>query len=573
LDEQDSLYTVEIATQDKDGNRCKRNLSVLQPHEVLEDQWSNPEWREALDARIEAGSMPEVYLQHPVVLANESDEPVCPVSIFIDGVPYSHTDSVIGFWIIDEILLTRHLICALRKSVCCSCGCRGWCTIQMVFRWLVWSLVSMASGVYPPLRHDNCPYDPTDVKRSGLAGTPLARKSCVMYVKADWAELSGTFGLAAWNDGLRPCPKCNASPDALFRVAGMSPAGTPWVLNTHEDYDAACTRCEIVVRLDAATHQAILALLRYDRRDHGSRGRALTAAAPALQLLAGDRLVESDDLLDVGDFDSLFAFPVTVKFWRRSNETIARNRNPLLNAAIGVTLASLTGDVLHVLYLGVMQVYCRRVVWLLLTCGAWGIHSTMSQTIASGMIVCRQSLANFYTRRHGTYPREKLTRISNLSKKHLGDNSDRACKLKGAQTWGFFLFLLDMLRPRAGALGSEAQKLLRAGEALLTMVSTWRAAGPRLSVTKLQLAVDCWSTFCRLTAEFEDMLIPKRHMMSHLVVSATWFGNPNLYSNFEDESLNKPLKASCRTVSQVTFEPFLLLKFKILLQKRGVNRT
>ena len=104
------------------------------------------------------------------------------------------------------------------------------------------------------------------------------------------------------------------------------------------------------------------------------------------------------------------------------------------------------------------------------------------------------------------------------------------------------------------------------------MVSTWRAARPRLSVTELQRAVDCWSTFCRLTAEVEDMLIPKRHMMSHLVVSATWFGNPNLYSNFEDERLNKPVKASCRTVSRVTFEPLLLLRFKILLQKRGVKR-
>ncbi len=36
LDQQDYLCTVDIATQDKDGNKCKRKLSVLQPHEVLE---------------------------------------------------------------------------------------------------------------------------------------------------------------------------------------------------------------------------------------------------------------------------------------------------------------------------------------------------------------------------------------------------------------------------------------------------------------------------------------------------------------------------------------------------------
>ena len=144
--------------------------------------------------------------------------------------------------------------------------------------------------------------------------------------------------------------------------------------------------------------------------------------------------------------------------------------------------------------------------------------------------------------------------------------------MKGAQTWGFFLFLLVSLRQRVSVDGPEGPALLAAGEALLSLIELWKDAGARLSAQEIQATVDYWVTFLRLTSPFEDMAFPKRHVVSHLVTKASFFGNPNLYSNWEDESLNRLLKAACRKVSQRTFEGFLLMRFQMLLQRRGVKR-
>ena len=52
-------------------------------------------------------------------------------------------------------------------------------------------------------------------------------------------------------------------------------------------------------------------------------------------------------------------------------------------------------------------------------------------------------------------------------------------------------------------------------------------------------------------------------MIEHLVNR----GNPRLYSNWLDESLNKTLRAACRQLSQATFEPELLVHMERLLEE------
>ena len=142
--------------------------------------------------------------------------------------------------------------------------------------------------------------------------------------------------------------------------------------------------------------------------------------------------------------------------------------------------------------------------------------------------------------------------------------------MKGAQTC--FLFLLVSLRQRVSVVGPEGPALLAAGEALFSLIEVWKRAGARLSAQEIQATVDYWVTFLRLTSPFEDMAFPKRHVVSHLVTKASFFGNPNLYSNWEDESLNRLLKAACRKVSQRTFEGFLLMRFQMLPHRCGVKR-
>ncbi len=61
--------------------------------------------------------------------------------------------------------------------------------------------------------------------------------------------------------------------------------------------------------------------------------------------------------------------------------------------------------------------------------------------------------------------------------------------------------------------------------------------------------------------------IPKHHTMWHLLFSQRFLGNPAVYSNWQDEHLNKILKGACRNASQVTFEQMVLAKMKEVLQR------
>ncbi len=75
-----------------------------------------------------------------------------------------------------------------------------------------------------------------------------------------------------------------------------------------------------------------------------------------------------------------------------------------------------------------------------------------------------------------------------------------------------------------------------------------------------------------MTDKLIEQDIPKRHLMSHVLDRIPYMGNPRLYANWLDESLNKLLKAACRSVAQCTFEPFLLMRMAVLLQPRGHKR-
>lgn len=63
--------------------------------------------------------------------------------------------------------------------------------------------------------------------------------------------------------------------------------------------------------------------------------------------------------------------------------------------------------------------------------------------------------------------------------------------------------------------------------------------------------------------------VPKHHVCVHMMANLELHGNPSTYSNWTDESLNKILKASCRHVSQRTFESSLLLRMRELLAVSG----
>ena len=84
----------------------------------------------------------------------------------------------------------------------------------------------------------------------------------------------------------------------------------------------------------------------------------------------------------------------------------------------------------------------------------------------------------------------------------------------------------------------------------------------------------CWNQLLCLTDDLDDLETPKRHAMAHLLKDMASMGNPTRYANWLDESYNRMLKNCCRTVSQATFESFLLVRMSYLLshERSGLKR-
>ena len=284
--------------------------------------------------------------------------------------------------------------------------------------------------------------------------------------------------------------------------------------------------------MTAAQHAELVPLLFYDKRDVGSKGRALMREYPALGLLAGDRLEATPALLDVADFDSVSVFPYDAVFWRSSEETITRHRNFIFSRKTGITPhRCLTIDVLHCLYLGVFNRFCRIVAWLLLTSGLFGRRGSLEEQIQVGIIAMGNMLDHWYKRRHAADREEGLTRITKLSRGRFGTMQDQFFKAKGAETWGFMLFLLDILDTHKDRLPQEAQVLLSAGRALEELMDVFDNAETRMTNSEIQRAWDCYMRFLTLTREFDDFKMPKRHVFLHLLESLPDLGNPKRYAN------------------------------------------
>jgi hypothetical protein len=150
----DKFYRVDIPSYIKDTlGRSKHEFAALVPHDEFDAAVrEDPTFLIRLDEAIAHNELPQAYFDHRVVRA--SSEPVVPFSLFADGAPHNITDRVIGFWLINEITTERILVAALRKKLCCFCGCCHWCTYHEIFALLLWSFRAMADGISPDIRHD-----------------------------------------------------------------------------------------------------------------------------------------------------------------------------------------------------------------------------------------------------------------------------------------------------------------------------------------------------------------------------------------------------------------------------------
>ena len=455
-------------------------LRELAERALADDPTANVRLQEA----IERGALPPAYFSHPVVRGSPA-ELVTPWSIYMDSVAYSLVDSVLGVWFYNVITGHRMLVALVRKRLVCTCGCRGWCTCWPLLRFVHWSAAALASGQYPLARHDGTAWGEHDAARAELAGQPLAQKGAILMLKGDWAEFCERLGFPTWASGTRPCFCCAASGEQLFEVSGISAHHLEWHLNTDEEYDAACSRCEVWVEITEALRREILPLLAYDRRRNGANGRALyrvTDTLSAIGLRAGDRLEPCETLRDVGLFETM-ALPARVLFWRQLAESICRHRCPLLDPNIGITaVKSVALDLLHTLYLGPLLAVSRHSLWLLIDAGIWGaLEMTDHERISAAVFGRRGELMAFYSEWERNHPDESLTRLSDLRPKMLGTREHKRLKVKAAESYGLAHFCVHMLQKHSARIGGEAAVAAECAETMLRYVRVAKASGVTLS--------------------------------------------------------------------------------------------
>ena len=188
----ETLQHLSILSSDSvDGSRINYALPVLPPHEMLNTEIADHPGTLAtkLAEFVRDDKLPPVYMDHPV--AKASGYTAQPIALYVDGVPTTNRDGVIGIWVYFMLSSQRHLVAVLKKSKLCKCGCLGWCTLFIVFSWLNWSFVCMATGEHPDTCWDGSPHE--DFLRRGLVGTSLLFSACVCAIKGDWMEFCSTF--------------------------------------------------------------------------------------------------------------------------------------------------------------------------------------------------------------------------------------------------------------------------------------------------------------------------------------------------------------------------------------------
>lgn len=264
---------------------------------------------------------------------------------------------------------------------------------------------------------------------------------------------------------------------------------SPWRTNTDAEYDAACRRCEVWVTIsDKAQLVRVRRCLRYDKRDGGSAGRALNADVPELGLLAHDRIEPTQSLRDVGDFDKLSTFPVRVLFWRVSSATLCHRRFPLFDEALGITPTTVIAlDLLHTLYLGVMQSLCKTALWHLLVAPVWGVTSANApERIVLHLLRLRSQLMDWYSSRARMYPDEHLTQVADLTIKMLGSESNPKLRTKAMETYGIMLYLIDALERHERDLPPCCRALREAAIALERFIQICKRHGSVLPASAQQ---------------------------------------------------------------------------------------
>jgi hypothetical protein len=168
--------------------------------------------------------------------------------------------------------------------------------------------------------------------------------------------------------------------------------------------------------------------------------------------------------------------------------------------------------------------------------------------------------------------RKKGSEIWNLTIKMLGKKKNPMLNVKAAEAKGVLEFVVKQLQedcPKLfGAVERERGALLLAcGNAALKVDMALRAssmANFEMEPARQQQLLNDYTHHVTLFHRAGGNLIPKHHMMFHLIIDTARLGAPSLHATFRDESLNGVIAAIARSCHRNHFSEAVHFKFAAL---------
>ncbi len=262
---------------------------------------------------------------------------------------------------------------------------------------------------------------------------PLSYTGVLLYVKGDWSEAVHTLGLSMWNNVYAPCQFCSLSRDEIRGRGHCLSCDSPdWALRTHDDYDAACRKCEIHVQIQSRNQMnQLIGALRWQRALKGRNKSGIAGRLIAEQTVIngvtvypGDRLEPSDWVPDVGKVESM-ALPGWVTLWRLRTSfdhkpiDCVSHRCPLFSPKLFSSPAStLAVDSLHTLALGIAVRFTSASLWRIILENPWRISGGVDTVIKSAVEFLKADLMSWQDCPANGVDRNR--RVDGLTEKMLG---------------------------------------------------------------------------------------------------------------------------------------------------------
>eukprot|EP00959_Pyramimonas_sp_CCMP1952_P412089 8635183-Pyramimonas_sp.AAC.1 len=189
--------------------------------------------------------------------ADETGRLPLPLAVYVDGVRFTalqagRSDSILVATCVNLLTNKRHVIGVLRQLDMCRCGCNGWCSVFVFLSYIAWVIGALVQGKVPDTKWDGSDWADGEERGAMNGQHDFGFRCMLLYVKGDWSEFAKTFGLGSRGKILNPCPICTTDkPNMHACYDCMNTGGVMFTERTLLDYERACKKCEIDVRIDS----------------------------------------------------------------------------------------------------------------------------------------------------------------------------------------------------------------------------------------------------------------------------------------------------------------------------------